>query len=146
MSGDDDYRMRHRPPGKHAGAPLHDLTANGIYPEDVYDHPEWYTTGREELEGHRIARRVRHDPDAFVTMYRAVPCEVKRTIRKGDWVTTSRAYAIRHGRHYEDPDFDMCVLSAETHARCLVTDGNSLAEYGFVCPDAKATLSYDPTS
>jgi hypothetical protein len=145
MERTSSYRMRHRPPDATSGAPLHDLTENGIYPEDVYEMPSWYASSREELEGWAVAERVRGSPEARVPIYRAVPCEVRpRAIRQGDWVSTSRAYARQHGKHRSDPAKDMCVLSAQTSASCLHTDGNSLAEWGYNCPTMRAKLSFKP--
>lgn len=146
--GTDDYRMRHRPAGPEYGAPMHDLTASGIYPSDVYSHPSYYTYSAEEREGWSTAARLRGKPDGRVWMYRAIPCEIakkSKAINEGDWVTTSKEYAIQHGRHPTDPKKDMCVLSRRTFARCLYTEGNSLAEWGYVCPTVNGYLSFRPT-
>jgi hypothetical protein len=125
--------MEHRPPGPEGGAPLHELTDNGVYPDDVYDQPSWYTTSSEERKAYSLAARVRGDPKARVWMYRAVPCDAPHVINEGDWVTTVKDYAVQHGRHPTDPSKDMCVLMARTKAKCLHTDGNSLAEWGYNC-------------
>jgi len=138
----DDYGMQHRPAGEE-GAPLYDLTDNGVYPDDVYRRPDWYAYGPTDWESFHVASRVRGRPDARVWMYRAVPCDV-REINNGDWVTTSRDYAIQHGRHGTDPSQDMCVLSKRVPAACLRTDGNSLSEWGYNCEPVQARVSFRP--
>ena len=36
FEGAEEYRGEHQGPGKEEGAPLHDVTMNGVYPEDFY--------------------------------------------------------------------------------------------------------------
>lgn len=141
----DDYHMAHRPPDADSGAPLSDLTANGIYPKDVYERPDWYSGGEEDFfTAFDVAARRRGKPDAGVWMYRAMPCSVKpRVINSGDWVTTVRRYAMQHSKG-NDPSQDMCVVAARTTAKCLYTDGNSLFEWGYNCPTVTGKLSHRP--
>ena len=41
-----EYGIEHRPPDAESGAPLNDVTGGGrIYPDDFYEHPDWYDTG-----------------------------------------------------------------------------------------------------
>lgn len=130
-----EYGMQHRPPGAEEGAPLYDLTGNGVYPADVYDHPEWYASGHPlDMDAWALAARKRGRPESPVWIYRAAPCEVK-TINSGDWVTTVFRYAREHGKHDSDPSQDLCVGVAKTWARCIHTDGNSLFEWGYNCPE-----------
>lgn len=126
----DDYRMEHRPPDAEGGAPLHELTDNGIYPADVYTHPRYYTTSPDEDTAARIAARLRGNPDAMVRVFRAVPPGVN-AINPGDWVTPVRAYARRHGMDATDSAKDWPVISMRVKASELFTDGNSLAEWGY---------------
>lgn len=68
-----DYHMQHRAPGRE-GAPLFDLTANGVYPCDVYDRSRDYVGNPEhDYDALAVIRRFRCKPDAPVTVYRAVP-------------------------------------------------------------------------
>lgn len=140
-----EYGTRHRPPRPEDGAPLHDLTANGVYPTDVYDHPEWYAAGHPlDRSAAAVARYARGRPDAKVGIFRAVPCGI-RQINSGDWVSTVQAYAIDHGKDDVDPSRDMCVIAARVPARCLHTDGNSLFEWGYNCaPIRRARVAYRP--
>lgn len=132
---DDDYRMQHRPADEEYGAPLHDLTYGGMYPDDVYTHPHYYSTGEPyDDEAHAIARRVRGKPDAKVKIYRALPAEhAHQGFRPGDWVTTSKEYARLHGSQ-TDPKHDWPVISTVVPAKHLWTEGNAIAEYGYTGP------------
>ena len=130
-----EYGTAHRPPGPEDGAPLYDLTKNGVYPEDAYTHPNYYTTGHPlDMVAWGLAAQKRGRPESPVWIYRAAPCDV-RMINSGDWVTTVRRYAREHGKHDSDPARDMCVGVAKTRARCIHTDGNSLFEWGYNCPE-----------
>jgi hypothetical protein len=145
-SRDDDYRTQHRPPDADYGAPLHDLTANGIYPKDVYVRPDWYSGGEADFwTAFDVVARRRGRPDARLWIFRAMPCEVKpRVINQGDWVTTVRSYARQHAKG-PTPEKDMCVIAARTEARCLHTDGNSLFEWGYNCPvPLKGQITHRP--
>jgi hypothetical protein len=73
--GEDDYRGVHRAPGRE-GAPLHDLTANGVYPDDVYapSGPRIYGLGSfEDAGAWSIVAASRGKPSRKVRVYRAVP-------------------------------------------------------------------------
>lgn len=123
-----DYRMEHQP--SEEGAPLHDLTR--IYPADVYTNPDRYDVDEPDVSGQTLdaIKRYRGRPDDLVTVYRAVPHGVTE-INPGDWVTTSLAYAERHGMHHDDPSQDWPVISREVPVREVRNDGNSLHEYGW---------------
>ncbi len=111
-------------------SPLHDLTETGTYPGDVYspNGPRYYGHGGpEDAEAFEVINRVAGDPDAPVTIYRAVPEDAPDEILPGDWVTTSETYAHGHG----DMRGDYKVLTGETEAKRLRTDGNSPMEYGY---------------
>lgn len=132
--GDTDYRMQHRPPDADFGAPLHDLAK--VYPEDIYTHPHYYDGGEPGYqEAHSIAQRVKGQPDAKVTIYRALPAEhAHQGFRPGDWVSTSKEYAVGHGKHNEDPKHDWPVIRTTVPAKHLQTNGDSLLEYGYTGP------------
>ena len=71
------YAMDHRPPMKGSGAPLHDLTGGGdFYPSDVYSSQgaQYYGDGLPyDNKAFSVANSVKGNPDAMVTMYRAIP-------------------------------------------------------------------------
>jgi hypothetical protein len=147
LRGSDDYRMEHRPADAASGAPLHDLTANGVYPADVYTHASWYAHDNDEYEGWYAALRRRDKPRAWQTMYRALPCgepRKPRMFRQGDWVTLSKNYAKSHAKHPSDPSKDMCVIEARARAECLFTSGDSLAEWGYWCEHKRGTTISRP--
>lgn len=130
-----DYRMEHQAPFNDTDTddPYYNHIGNltESFPEDVYDHPDWYGTVDEEtltqLQG------ARDDPDATVTIYRAVPADHDE-INKGDWVTLSREYAENHTYDLESDHKDGTVVSAVVPASHVWTDGNDLAEFGYDGP------------
>lgn len=140
----DEYRGIHRAPGadafeEGAAARLDDMTA--VYPPDIYDNrvaARYYGHGgnhvpfdRESLDAIFAARG---DPDAVVTVYRAVPGDVEGGLNPGDWVTLSRGYAESHGRGLiGDPRHDggYRIIEQRVPARELFTDGNSINEFGW---------------
>lgn len=78
-----EYQGHHTPPGPDSGSPLHDLTLNGTYPDDVYSEKgqEYYGTRYppiHDAESFPIVRSVRGKPKSMVTVYRAVPRELTK--------------------------------------------------------------------
>jgi hypothetical protein len=120
------YRMQHQPDP--TGSQMHE--AENAFP-DVHEHPEYYHS-EPELESRSISviRRTKGDPEARVSVYRAVPKGVTR-INHGDWVTPSKPYAQRHGIHPYDPKQDMPVIHKLVKAKDLRTEGNSVSEWGY---------------
>ena len=72
----EDYRGDHKSAGTE-GAPLHDLTSNGVYPQDVYsvNGLQYYGTGQEDLdrEAFNLVRNFHNSPKKSIKIYRAVP-------------------------------------------------------------------------
>lgn len=136
---DTSYRISHGAPGPD-GAPLHDLTANSVFPPDVYETLRYYqfhasdARGRaQEAEAERILRAARGRPDMPVTIYRSLPRGLT-TINPGDWVTIVRDYAIMHGMHDNDETQDWPVVAATVPAGTVHTNGDSLQEWGYNGP------------
>lgn len=128
-----DYHARtgHQPNDE--GGPIHDLTQ--IYPADFYDKPHLYGFNPDyDKESLSVIKKVRGNPHAPVTIYRAVPHGVTE-INPGDWVTPSRSYAQHHGRHYEDPSQDLPVISKVVPAHELLSPADDLNEYGWFPKD-----------
>lgn len=128
-----DYRGSHKAPGPDFGAPLHDLTGGGqMYPADVYSSKaaQYYGTGypKADKEAFDLAKKVRGNPDAEVTMYRAVPKDAK-DINIGDWVTLSKDYAKTHGESVLGKDYK--ILSKKVKAKDLWTNADSIHEFGY---------------
>jgi hypothetical protein len=130
--GNADYRMKHQAPDVESGAPLFNLTANGIYPRDFYDRMHEYRPHHDaDFDAMNVIHEARGKPEKRVHMCRAVPKGVK-TINPGDWVAITRAYARDHGRHGSDPSQDMPVICALTEAKNLYSNGDSFHEWGYV--------------
>jgi hypothetical protein len=129
------YRGSHKAPGPDFGAPLYDLTGGGqMYPADVYSAKaaQYYGTGyaKADREAFTLAQRVRGNPDAEVTMYRAVPKDENITdINAGDWVTLSKEYAKTHGESALRGDYK--ILSQKVKAKDLWTNADSIHEFGY---------------
>jgi hypothetical protein len=132
------YRGTHTAPTSES-APAHDLTGNGVYPADVYTRPDWYEqdAGLEEM---KKIKRLKGNPNASITIYRAVPVEVAEEARKtgspskyvfraGDWVTTSKQYAKDHGDSALQGKYR--IFSKSVKAKDIYTDGNSIFEWGY---------------
>jgi 8-oxo-dGTP diphosphatase len=142
---DTSYRMEHRPPDTDFGAPHHDLTQ--ILPDNVYTHPQYYDPNGQGgdwqdrktfQDSYHQIQRTRDKPEAKVRIYRALPAEYAgQGFRSGDWVTTSRDYAIGHGKHHSDSKHDWPVISTTVPAKHLQTSGDDLREWGYTGPHKK---------
>lgn len=140
-----DYRGRHQPNSD--GPPANDLldtSGEWSLPEDIYEHPEWYTGFTEANfigETMRVLRAVRDKPSAAVTIYRSAPAGLS-TINRGDWVSLSMAYARQHGySNGDDHDGDWPVYSAQVPAHTVRHAGDDLMEWGYWGPDISARVS-----
>lgn len=141
--GDVDYRGEHTAPGPESGAPLHDLS--GVYPDDFYSSKgfKYYADMGEphDLHSYNQAIRARGNPEAPVWIYRAVPANVYKSalkagntsslLGKGDWVTTSKQYAIDHGEHSLGGKGKYNVASKRVKAKDIYTSGDSIHEWGY---------------
>lgn len=138
-----DYHMEHRPPGPEDGAPLSDLTGDGnIYPEDVYsaNGPRYYGTGhRSDAEAFRKANSYRGNPEAPVTIYRAVPLNAGDEINPGDWVAITKSYAEDHGEGLGDHK----IISKQVKAGEIFTNVDSIQEFGYWPGDSYLEQSGD---
>jgi len=129
------YRGSHTAPGPDFGAPLYDLTGGGkMYPADVYSPKaaQYYRTGHPvaDKEAFAIAQRVKGNPDATVTMYRAVPKDKNiTTINQGDWVTLSKNYAKNHGDYVLKGNYK--IIEQKVKAKDLWTNADSIHEFGY---------------
>lgn len=137
VAGDDDYKMQHQAPDSDYGAPLHEPT-RGFFPDDVYEHPDWYT-GSPDGEMLHSLHRARNEPDKKIRIYRAVPPGIKH-IHPGNWVTLSKEYAKGHAQDLEGPGRHGHVLSIMTPARHIITDGNDLQEWAYHGPTSMEGL------
>jgi hypothetical protein len=76
-----------------------------------------------------IIRDIKNRPDKRVTIYRAIPKDVKASINQGDWVTINRNYAKDHGESTLNGEYK--IVSKTVDARDIYTDGNSIHEWGY---------------
>lgn len=121
----------------------HPITAlTEAFPADVYEHPDWY--GTPDAETMQQLGAVRNDPGVELTIYRAVPAD-HQEINRGDWVTLSRQYAETHAMDL-GPDGDGVVVSATVPADMIFTDGNDIAEYGYVGERIAFSAGADPST
>lgn len=84
--------------------------------------------GKHYKESLAALKGIKDNPDAEVTIYRAVPKGVKN-INEGDWVSLSKTYAKEHGMHETDAKKDMPVISKKVKAKDIGWDGNDLNEF-----------------
>lgn len=73
----EDYRGEHGAPTRTDGAPISDVTANGIYPADIYgpNGLRYYGTGDDNMDRKALGviLSMRGKPGAQVKIFRAVP-------------------------------------------------------------------------
>lgn len=128
-----DYGMAHRPPGRHYGAPGHDVT--NLIPDDVYgpNAVRYYGHMGPSIDGEslRIMRQIRGNPDAEVTIYRAIPKDAPADakISPGDWVTINKRYARTHGDSVLDGNYR--IVETRVKAKDIFTSGDSINEWGY---------------
>ncbi len=122
-----EYGMSHRP--TKSGATADDISKNGEFiPEDVYQHPEYYTImDKAGKESFSVLNKIRNNPDAEITIYRASP---KNEFNYGDWVTLSKTYAKG-----ESLSEGTKVYSLKVKAKDIQFAGDSLNEFGYYPSD-----------
>lgn len=132
----DEYAMSHRPDPE--GATLDDISQKGEFvPEDIYDNPQWYgdvndAATRESVD---IIRKVRNNPEAEVTVYRAAP---KNELNHGDWISLSKKYA-----QGESAVEGTKVHSFKVKAKELRWPGDSFNEFGYFPEQKPRSTFYD---
>ena len=134
-SSDTTYRMQHQAPGRDGGIPATNIEEGMADATDPKLQMAIYGTGDDisDRETFAVLNQIQNDPDAMVTVYRAVPGDVN-TINPGDWVTLSENYANQHNNFYLSNENGK-VIAVQVRAGDLFTDGNSINEFG-----------YDPTN
>ena len=71
-----EYKGEHEAPDKDNGAPLYDLTLNGVYPKDFYEKGiSHYGDGIPNIdtESFSVIYSAKNRPNKLVKVYRAVP-------------------------------------------------------------------------
>jgi hypothetical protein len=106
----NDYRGQgHLAPTAETGTPSYDLTqtfGKDIYSSGGYKKLRYPTVAKDPsyqpayAEAEAVIKRIQGNPEAKVTIYRAVPASLKDAqILPGDWVTPSRIAADLHGQN-----------------------------------------------
>jgi len=139
---DTSYRMQHQPRGpQDGGGRLDDITAGGeLFPEDVYsaDGLRFYGNPKNSFDrqSHAAILAARGNPEAEITIYRAVPTDVNQ-INAGDWVTLSPDYAAMHAASGYGRNGDEAgkVISMKVKVKDVFSDGNDLNEFGYFPED-----------
>lgn len=124
-----DYKGSHESPDAESGAPLHDLTGL-FHQDDIYGPEALRLHGQNYSYSGQVINKIkmlRGKPNAGVSIYRAVPKNIK-TINPGDWVTLTKEYAKEHGEDNLGGNFK--ILHKVTSAKNLYTDG-SIHEWGW---------------
>ena len=136
---DTSYQRGHTAPRRSKDTPSIDNITD-ILPADVLDpavQERRYGSGNPaDKESFKIINSVQGNPDAEVTIYRAVPNRGgPKQINPGDWVTGSRLYAEQHLEGVSDTDAFReeggTILSKVVKASELFTDANSVNEWGY---------------
>ena len=93
-----DYYSEHRPAQKSDGAPLHDITQNGVYPNDVYSTLHHYSTNQDyDKESISIIHQFYKKPNAKVTIYRAIPHTPSNQESISE-IIKHKAYILKYGK------------------------------------------------
>lgn len=133
----DSYKMSHQPDDD--GPQGHDVED---YFPNFYERPEIYRSGYPVADKQAVAvmQRIRGNPEAEVTLYRAVP-EKSHNIRPGNWVTLSKEYAKVHAGQFDDDlgegetDNGWSIVELKVKAKDIRTPGDSIQEWGYF-PDS----------
>lgn len=141
LSRVDDYAGSHRAPSREYGASFDD-------PREMFGGDDIYTQRAANYFGHgdsamdmeaiRAINAAKNNPDAEVTIYRAVPRDLENVqINAGDWVSPSRRYAQLHGEGPLGGDYQ--IVEQRVRAGDLFTDGD-IHEWGY-SPELSANRS-----
>lgn len=117
----------------------------GGYPDDFYSSigarlyapPPRFANdeyGIANKQSYDVIKSVKGNPDAEVTIYRAVPNEKNiKTINRGDFVTLSPKYAELHGAsgYGRDGNDAGKVLSQKVKVKDIYFGGDDVNEFGY---------------
>lgn len=106
------------------------VSGDSFMPDDFYQHMDWYGGGdtKPYLESASAIRKIRGNPNAKVTMYRAT---VGDTIYPNDWVTLSPEYAKQHLANALRDQPDAKIIKQTVAARDLRWPGDDINEFGY---------------
>jgi hypothetical protein len=127
---DTSYRGSHTAPYRDDegyNPSLDDVSS--MYGDDIYtgNALRYFGEGRDyDKKAIDIIQRMRGNPDAEITIYRALPIG-QNEINPRDWVTTTREYALDH----IGDDEGYHIVSKKVKASDVFTEGNSIHEFGY---------------
>ena len=127
------YGIGHRPMTIEQGAaPLHDLSK--AFDETIYGKEAMQNFGtgspRLDKEALQVFQQAKNNPDAQITIYRAIPKDMtEKSINPGDWVTVSREYAMEHGNSALGGKYKL--ISQKVPASHVTTNADSILEQGY---------------
>jgi GNAT superfamily N-acetyltransferase len=128
---EDSYRIAHTAPRVEGSNTLSDFS--DVYGDDMYSvqAAQYYGTGNRAMDAEtvKILQRYKDNPDADVTIYRAVPKGVT-DINEGDWVTVNKNYAKHHGDSWVD-DGQYDIIEKKVKAKDVAVSGDSIHEQGY---------------
>ena len=138
---DTDYFMNHRP--TESGITADNLINQNVespMPKDVYDHPEYYFQMNEKYskESMNAIRKVRGNPDAEITIYRATP---GNKINIGDWITLSKTYAEQHNQSQFNGKAN--IIEKKVKAKDVQFAGDDINEFGYFPNNKKYSQNND---
>ncbi len=128
-----EYGGSHRPVTVDGGAArLYDLEP--AFGADIYgkNAAQFYGTGdrRMDAETLRVLNSVRGNPNATVTVYRAIPKNAEaKALNPGDWVTVNKSYAKAHGDGALGGEYR--IIEQRVPASSLTTNADSFHEQGY---------------
>ena len=130
-----DYGYGHSP--NENGVRAFDLTekvdGEQMIPKDMYER--WYGSRgtAEDLESISVLKKIKGNPEAEVTIYRASP---KEGFNYGDWITLSKKYAQQHA---EGNNFK--VFSQKVKAKDIRWAMDDVNEFGYFPESTKSQLT-----
>ena len=144
----DEFRMSHRAPSYDEDGTDKSLIDVANNKDNIRDSLEEqfrmnHDRNREESVAaiSQAIQEIEQGKNPTVTIYRAVPKSLKEgSVRNGDWVTLSEAYAKQHGRHALNGDYR--IMKESVPADNLYWDGNDINEWGY---DDKRDYKYKDT-
>lgn len=120
-----EYGMSHRPSeGVRAFNLTEKVDGDQMIPKDMYT--QWYSSRgtKADLESISVLKKIKDNPEATVTIYRASP---KESFNNGDWVTFSKTYATEHAQGNNTKVFSKTVKAKDV--RWAMDDINEFGYY-----------------
>jgi hypothetical protein len=134
-----DYLRGHMAPEIEQGATL-DNPVTMFGGNDIYTPKarQYFGTGNAQMDNEslKIIQNLRQNPDADVTIYRAISNNLPNEIGAGDWVTINKNYAKLHGESVLNGDYK--IVAEKVKAKELATEGD-IHEWGWWPSDARVT-------